>query len=53
MNKSEAEAAITMVYGNLGNIKDVTSITIDDLKEEIVCAVSGYTARHRCLPRLR
>lgn len=46
MNKSELEAAIAMAYGNLGNIKDVTNITIDDFKDEIVCTVTGYTAHN-------
>ena len=46
MNKSELEAAIAMAYGNLGNIKEVTSITIDDFKDEIVCTVSGHTAHN-------
>lgn len=44
MTKSDLDTAITMVYGNLGHIKDVTNITIDDFKDEIVCTVSGHTA---------
>lgn len=44
MTKKELNKMITMAYGNLGNIKDVTNITIDDFKEEIVCTVSGHTA---------
>ena len=46
MNKSELDTAMTMVYGNLGYIKDVTNITIDDFKDEIVCTVSGHTAHN-------
>ena len=45
MTKSELDTAITMVYGNLGHIKDVTNVTIDDFKDEIVCTVSGHTAK--------
>ena len=45
MNKSELDAAIAMAYGSLGNIKDVTNVTIDDFKDEIVCTVTGYTAK--------
>ena len=40
MTKSELDTATTMVYGNLGHIKDVTNVTIDDFKYEIVCTVS-------------
>lgn len=52
MNKSELEAAITMAYGNLGNIKDVTNVTIDDFKDEIVCTVSGHTAKTPMLAQM-
>lgn len=52
MNKSELEAAITMAYGNLGNIKEVTSITIDDFKDEIVCTVSGHTTKTPMLSQI-
>lgn len=45
MTKNELDTAIAMAYGNLGNIKEVTSITIDDFKNEIVCTVTGYTAK--------
>lgn len=46
MNKSELDTAMTMVYGNLGYIKDVTNVTIDDFKDEIVCTVSGHIAHN-------
>lgn len=46
MTKNELDTAITMAYGNLGNIKDVTNITIDDFKDEIVCTVSGHTVHN-------
>lgn len=45
MTKSDLDTAITMVYGNLGHIKDVTNVTIDDFKDEIVCTVSGHTTK--------
>ena len=45
MNKSELEAAIANAYCNLGHIKEVTNLTIDDFKDEIVCTVSGHTAK--------
>ena len=43
MNKSELDAAIANAYCNLGHIKEVTNVTIDDFKDEIVCTVSGHT----------
>lgn len=52
MNKSELEAAITMAYGNLGNFKEVTNVTIDDFKDEIVCTVSGHTAKTPMLAQI-
>ena len=52
MNKSELDTAITMVYGNLGHIKDVTNVTIDDFKDEIVCTVSGHTAKTPMLSQI-
>lgn len=52
MTKSELDTAITMVYGNLGNIKDVTNVTIDDFKDEIVCTVSGHTAKTQMLSQI-
>lgn len=45
MTKTELDTTMTMVYGNLGHIKDVTNITIDDFKDEIVCTVSGKTEK--------
>lgn len=52
MTKNELDTAITMAYGNLGNIKDVTSVTIDDFKDEIVCTVSGHTAKTPMLAKI-
>lgn len=52
MTKNELEAAIAMVYGNLGHIKDVTNITIDDFKDEIVCTVSSNTAKTPMLSQI-
>ena len=52
MNKSELEAAIAMAYGNLGNIKEVTNVTIDDFKDEIVCTVSGNTTKTPMLTQM-
>lgn len=52
MNKSELDTAMTMVYGNLEHIKDVTNITIDDFKDEIVCTVSGNTAKTSMLSQI-
>lgn len=46
MTKNELDTAIAMAYGNLGHIKEVTNITIDDFKDEIVCTVSGHTAHN-------
>lgn len=52
MNKSELDAAIANAYCNIGHIKDVTNITIDDFKDEIVCTVSGYTAKTPMLAKI-
>ena len=52
MTKSELDTATTMVYGNLGHIKDVTNVTIDDFKYEIVCTVSGHTAKTPMLAQM-
>lgn len=52
MNKSELDAAIANAYCNLCHIKDVTSITIDDFKDEIVCTVSGKTKKTPMLAKI-
>lgn len=52
MTKNELDTAITMVYGNLGHIKDVTNVTIDDFKDEVVCTISGHTAKTPMLARI-
>lgn len=52
MTKNELDTAIAMAYGNLGNIKEVTNVTIDDFKDEIVCTVSGHTAKTPMLSQI-
>lgn len=53
MTKSDLDTAITMVYGNLGHIKDVTNITIDDFKDEIVCTVTCRTEKTTMLSQIK
>lgn len=52
MTKKELNKMITMAYGNIGHIKDVTNITVKDVDDEIVCTVSGHTTKTTMLAKM-